>query len=123
MATGRGPRPSAWWTGRPPTSEQPFTVYKACSQTCTLEPRAGRGQRFLIVPMLQMGTQRPKDGKWLPQASRMAPGHGQDRAGSAATTPAHAFPRLRRLQAGCGPGLFLPSWGDPLLQCAPSVGL
>lgn len=100
MATSRGSRPSAWWAGRPPTSEQPFTVYKACSQTCAVEPRAGRGQRILVDPMLQTGIQRPKDGRWRPQASRTAPGRGQDQAGSAASTPTHAFPRLRPAASG-----------------------
>lgn len=100
VATSRGPRPSAWWAGRPPTSEQPFTVYKACSQTCAVEPRAGRGQRILVDPMLQTGIQRPKDGRWRPQASRTAPGRGQDQAGSAASTPTHAFPRLRPAASG-----------------------
>lgn len=37
--------------------------------------------------------------------------------------PLMPSPGCARLQAGCGPGLFLPSRGDPLLQYAPSVGL
>ena len=76
MTTSPALRPSAPRTRRPPASEQPFTVYKARSLTWALEPWA-LGQRSLVVPTLQMGTQRPKDEKWPLQAYATAAGHSQ----------------------------------------------
>lgn len=121
MATSCALRLSAWRTRRPPAPEQLFTIYKARSLTWALEPWA-LGQRSLRVPMLQMGTQRPKDEKWLLQACARTAGTAAVGVGSAARRPACASPGCVCCKHGGVLG-FSYHPGVMLFSSVPTVGL
>lgn len=120
MATSPALRPSAWRTWRP-ASEQPFTVYKARSLTWALEPWA-LGQRSLVVPTLQMGTQRPKDEKWPLQAYATTAGHSQGGSWPCCPQACSCLPQAASAASRVGSWAFLTIPGRPRSPVHPPWG-
>lgn len=105
VATSRGPRPSAWWAGRPPASEQHSQFTKRVHRRAR---GASGGLRSAVPGRSDAADGNPEAQRWEVAAAGLQDG-SRAWAGPGRLCRQHARSRLPQAAPGCKRGVVLGS--------------